>query len=169
MAYTDNVVVLARTSEELQTMGADLMMEAQKVGLTINLEKTKWMRVRKSSHSEIDSEEQVELNGNRIQGVKEHVYLAQLTTTPRNQLKEIRGRIQAGRTIYFKHRKFLCTNSVAISLKRKLINTCILPAVIYGYETWAWTKEMAIILQSAQRRQERTTYIPDSSCSQNKS
>ncbi|VDL62737.1 unnamed protein product [Nippostrongylus brasiliensis] len=159
MAYADDIALLARTSEELQTMGADLMTESQKVGLNIIFDKTKWMRVRNNRrHSEDDSEEQVELNGNRIQGVNEYVYLGQLITTPRNQLKEIRRRMQAGRAIYFKHRKFLCSSSVAISLKRKLINTCILPAVIHGCETWAWTKEMATILQSAQRRLERAIF-----------
>ncbi|WKY01904.1 hypothetical protein Q1695_015707 [Nippostrongylus brasiliensis] len=127
-------------------MGADLMTESQKIALNLNLKKTKWMRAWSSSYSENDSEEQVELSGNRIQRVNEYVHLGQLITTPTNQLKKTGRRIQAGRAIYYKHRKFLGINAVVSSLERRLINICILPAVIYGCETWTWTEEMATIL-----------------------
>uniref|UniRef100_A0A914XBD6 Endonuclease-reverse transcriptase n=1 Tax=Plectus sambesii TaxID=2011161 RepID=A0A914XBD6_9BILA len=42
-----------------------------------------------------------------------------------------------------------------MSLKRKLFNSCVLPAMLYGAETWLLTKREENRLAVAQRRMER--------------
>ncbi|KAL6724337.1 hypothetical protein Aduo_019234 [Ancylostoma duodenale] len=152
LAYADDIVLLSNDRHELENMARDLTETSKQIGLTINFEKTKWMKLNNTTDMD---EEIIEIEGQTIRHVYEYVYLGQLISQPRNRLKEIRRRIQAGRSIFFRHRLFLKSQSVAIDLKRKFVNTCILPAVLYGCETWTWTKETAITLRSAQRRLER--------------
>ncbi|EYC25041.1 hypothetical protein Y032_0012g1665 [Ancylostoma ceylanicum] len=138
-AYADDIVLLSNDRNELENMALDLSKASEQIGLTINFEKTKWMKL----NNTIDIEEEL-IEGQTIERVREYVYLGQVISQPRNQLKEIRRRIQAGRSIFFRHRMFLKSRSVALDLKRKFVNTCILPAVLYGCETWTWTKETAL-------------------------
>ncbi|KAL6730100.1 hypothetical protein Aduo_001096 [Ancylostoma duodenale] len=152
LAYADDIVLLSNDRHELENMARDLTETSKQIGLTINFEKTKWMKLNNTTDMD---EEIIEVEGQTIRRVYEYVYLGQLISQPRNQLKEIRRRIQAGRSIFFRHRLFLKSQSVAIDLKRKFVNTCILPAVLYGCETWTWTKVTALTLRSAQRRLER--------------
>ncbi|EYC16752.1 hypothetical protein Y032_0032g2474 [Ancylostoma ceylanicum] len=154
LAYADDVVLLAHDCEELQALADALVSETSRIGLAVNISKTKWM---KNSRAATDMEEEsIEVNGEKIERVVEFVYLGHLISSPRNPIKALQRRIQAGREAYFKYRMFLRSSSVAIRLKRKLIHSCILPAVLYSCETWVWTREIATALRSAQRRLERS-------------
>ncbi|EYC02131.1 hypothetical protein Y032_0102g3510 [Ancylostoma ceylanicum] len=103
-------------------------------------------------------EESAEVNGTKIKRVLEFVYLGHLISSPRNPLKALQRRIQAGREAYFKYRMFLHSPTVGIRLKRKLIHSCILPAVLYVCVIWIWTREVATALRSAQRRLRRSIH-----------
>ncbi|EYC38488.1 hypothetical protein Y032_0714g1764 [Ancylostoma ceylanicum] len=152
LAYADDVVLIANNVTELTEMATALSDSASSIGLEINFAKTKWLHNQRGSRN---SEEQIVLCGETIEKVEEFIYLGQLISCPRNPVKEIRRRIHIGRAIYFKYRTFLRAPRVAIQLKRKLVNYCILPAVLYGCETWIWTKQVAACLRTAERRLER--------------
>ncbi|EYC02572.1 hypothetical protein Y032_0099g3187 [Ancylostoma ceylanicum] len=151
LAYADDVVLLAHDCEGLQALSDALVCETSKNGLSVNISKTKWI---KSYHGAAAKENET-IEG-KMERVNEFIYLGQLITCPRNPMKEMQRRIQAGREHYFKYRMFLRSPSIEIRLKRKLIHSCILPTILYGCETWVWTRELAIALRSAQRRLEQT-------------
>ena len=73
----------------------------------------------------------------------------------KNQDQEILGRITAGWTAYAKHRDIFKSN-FAICLKRKVYNSCVLPAMTYGAETWSLTKQAQKKLAAAQTKMERS-------------
>ena len=56
------------------------------------------------------------------------------------QYKEIQRRITAGWTAFAKHRDIFKVN-IGTCLKRQVYNSCVLPAIIYGAETWALTTQ----------------------------
>ena len=58
----------------------------------------------------------------------------------KEQEKEIQRRILAGWAAYAKHREIFKSN-LAICLKRQVYNSCVLPAMTYGAETWTLTKQ----------------------------
>ena len=61
-------------------------------------------------------------------------------TKENTQDKEIQRRIMAGWAAYSKHRDIFKSN-IAICLKRQVYNSCLLPAMTYGAETWTLTKQ----------------------------
>ena len=81
------------------------------------------------------------VNNTHIENVESYIYLGQrFSLRDKNQDKEILRRITADWTAYAKHRDIFKSN-FAISLKRKLYNSCVLPAMTYGAETWSLTKQ----------------------------
>ena len=76
-----------------------------------------------------------------IENVPGYVYLGQhYSLKEKNQDKEIQRRIMAGWAAYAKHRDIFKSN-LAICLKRQVYNSCVLPAMTYGAETWTLTKQ----------------------------
>ena len=61
----------------------------------------------------------------------------------------------AGWAAYAKHRDIFKSN-LAICLKRQLYNSCVLPAMTYGAETWTLTKQAQNKLAAAQTKMERS-------------
>ena len=84
------------------------------------------------------------------------VYLGQhYSLKEKNQDKEIQRRIMAGWAAYAKHRDIFKSN-LAICLKRQVYNSCVLPAMTYGAETWTLTKQAQNNLAAAQTKMERS-------------
>ena len=77
----------------------------------------------------------------------------------KNQDKEIQRRIMAGWAAYAKHRDIFKSN-LAICLKRQVYNSCVVPAMTYGAETWTLTKQAQNKLAAAQTKMERSTVKP---------
>ena len=68
---------------------------------------------------------------------------------------EITRRIQCGWKV-FNDNKFLLKSDIPITLKRKIFNQCILPAMTYACETWTMTKAMEQRLAVTQHKMERS-------------
>ena len=62
----------------------------------------------------------------------------------------------AGWATYAKHRDIFKSN-LAICLKRQVYNSCVMPAMTYGAETWTLTKQAQNKLAPAQTKMERST------------
>ena len=58
---------------------------------------------------------------------------------------------------YAKHRDIFKSN-LPICLKRQVYNSCVLPAMTYGAETWTLTKQSQNKLAAAQTKMERKKY-----------
>ena len=76
------------------------------------------------------------------------------STRDNNQDKEIQRNITAGRTAFAKHRNVFNGN-IGTCLK-KVYNSCVLPAMIYGMETWAFTIHAKNKLAATQTKMERS-------------
>ncbi|KAE9546934.1 hypothetical protein FO519_009854, partial [Halicephalobus sp. NKZ332] len=137
---------------EVESMLDDLVEASKLVGLTVNFEKTKWMR---QGRSLPEGEEVLMTHGSIIEKVTQFTYLGQTVTWPRDHGQEVSKRVSAGRKLYFALRHFLKAHGIEMSQKRRLIEQCIKPAVLYGCETWALTKTSAMKLIRGQRRIER--------------
>ena len=69
--------------------------------------------------------------------------------------KEFQRRIRAGWTAFATHRDIFKGN-IGTCLKRQIYNSCIIPAMTYGAETWALTTHTKNKLAAAQRKTERS-------------
>ena len=116
------------------------------MGFRMNIAKTKVMVVDNSP---------INVNNVLIENVEGYVYLGQrYSLKEKNQDKEIQRRNMAGWAAYAKHR-YIFKISLAICLKRQVYNSCVLPAMTYGAETWTLTKQAQNKLAAAQTKMER--------------
>ena len=149
MRFADDIILISETAEDLQVMLNDLNKESLKVGLKMNKSKTKVM-----FNSKVQSKE-ITVDGEDLEEVKEYIYLGQLLELTKDHEKEIKRRIAIGWKMYGKYRDIM-RGPLPVCLKRKVYNQCILPAMIYGCETWKLTKVIENKLRSAQRAMERS-------------
>ena len=148
LAYADDIVLLARDVNELQSMADDLTSACATIGLTVNVTKTKWI-------STENQRQPLFINGEPVELVSSFIYLGQLINWPRDHGREVGRRLAAGWAAFRKNKAFFTAPRVPMRLKRRLFNQCVLPAMIYGCECWALTKAAEDRLAKAQRRMER--------------
>ena len=125
----------------------ELCEESNLSGLRMNISKTKIM---------VEYNTPIYVNNTQIENGESYVYLGQrFSLRDKSQDKDILRRITAGWTAYAKHRDIFKSN-FAICLKRKVYNSCVLPAMTYGAETWSLTKQAQKKLAAAQTKMERS-------------
>ena len=132
LRFADDIFLCTETPQEIQQMLQELSDESRRMGLKIHIAKTKVMVVDNTP---------INVNNVLIENVQGYVYLGQhYSLKEKNQDKEIQRRIMAGWAAYTKHRDIFKSN-LAICLKRQVYNSCVLPAMTYGAETWGGIHE----------------------------
>lgn len=133
---------------ELQEMLEELQRESAKIGLTMNLSKTKVMT---------PDNLQVHIGDQTVENVEEYVYLGHcIKLGKENQTAEIKRRVRLTWAAAGKLSHVLRNRTIPINLKRKVFNTCLLPVMTYGMETMTLTVKSANKLRTTQRAIERT-------------
>ena len=148
LRFADDIVLISNSCEELQEMLNEINSESKKLGMKMNMKKTKVM------YNEYVNRKPVQIGTEEVEGVTEYVYLGQLVKMENDKTDEIRRRIAAGWEAFAKYRDIL-KSKMPMCLKRKVYNQCIQPAMIYGCQTWAVTKRMQDRLKTTQRSMER--------------
>ena len=97
----------------------------------------------------------IEIDSEELEEVSEYKYLGRMITTGNDMSKEIDQIITSGWRWFGEYSDFLKEKKMPICLKRKIMNTVVLPAMTYGAETWTLTKQQERKLAVAQRRMER--------------
>ena len=98
----------------------------------------------------------INVNNVLIETVPGYAYLGQhFSPKEKKQDKEIQRRTMAGSAAYDTHRDIFKSN-LAICLKRQVYNSCVLPAMTYGAESWTLTKQAQHKLATAQTKTERS-------------
>ncbi|KAK0424256.1 hypothetical protein QR680_008579 [Steinernema hermaphroditum] len=146
LRFADDIALIAETAEDLQKMMDELNEASQRAGLKINANKTKLMSTEPTS---------ILLNGSEVERVESFVYLGQEVRLVRDHGKEMSRRICSGWNVFKQYKQFLTNPTVEMRWKRRLFNMCVLPAMLYGAETWALTKSACKRLATAQRKMER--------------
>ena len=147
LRFADDIFLCTETPQELEIMLQELCEESNLSGLRMNISKTKIM---------VEDNTPIYVNNTQIEKVESYIYLGQcFSLRDKNQDKEILRRITAGWTAYAKHHNIFKSN-FAICLKREVYNSCVLPAMTYGAETWSLTKQAQKKLAAAQKKMERS-------------
>ena len=88
--------------------------------------------------------------------VEEFKYLGATLTSKNSIQEEIKSRLKVGNACYYSVQNLLSTSLLSKTLKIKIYRTIILPAVLYGCETWSLTlreeRRMRVIENSVLRR-----------------
>ncbi|GBP16132.1 Putative uncharacterized transposon-derived protein F52C9.6 [Eumeta japonica] len=133
LRFADDLVLLSETVNEMQSMIESLQKASTKVGLEMNLMKTKII-----TNSRIRP---ITINDNPIEYVENYIYLGKRVSFEKNNnIIEIERRIQLTWNKYWSQKGIFKSN-LPITLKAKVMNTCPLPSLTYGSQTWKFSTE----------------------------
>lgn len=148
LRFADDLVILEEDPRKLEYMIQTLISRSREVGLEINLTKTKMM----TNSTPID----ITNNGQKFEYVEEYVYLGQIISPNDQMSKEIDKRIATGWKKFWALKEVMKSKELSIKIKKKTFDTCILPCITYGCETWALTKHHREKLERCQKGMERS-------------
>lgn len=147
LRFADDIVLISSDVHELSNMLEQLNNASKKIGLKMNIAKTKIIS---------NTKEQIYIDGTKLENVEEYIYLGHVIKIGKeNQTAEIKRRIKLAWAGFGKMNYIFRNSSIPINLKRKVFDTCILPIATYGLETMAMTGRTANQLRVMQRAMER--------------
>jgi hypothetical protein len=100
--------------------------------------------------------QEIKINNNIIEYVDEYIYLGQIISPQQQTQKEIKRRISVSWKKYWAMKEIMKNPGLRIKEKRKVYNTCILPCMTYGCQTWSLTKKDTKDLETCQHNMERS-------------
>ncbi|XP_063619666.1 uncharacterized protein LOC134792326 [Cydia splendana] len=148
LRFADDLIVLSDNQRDLEKMLVQLEKESNIVGLTLNTDKTKLM----TNHEKAP----ISLNNSCIEYVNQYTYLGQIISPEDQMTKEINTRICNAWKSYWSLKEVMKNPQIPIKDKTKVFNSCILPCLTYGSQTWALTEKHKKALQVCQNNMERS-------------
>ena len=131
LRYADDTTLMAE-SEELQSLLMKVREESEKVGLKLNIQKTKIM-----ASGPITS---WEINGKTVETVAAFIFLGSKITADGDCSHEIKRRWLLGRKIVTNIDSTLQSKTIALSTKFRVVKAMVFPVVMYGCESWTTKK-----------------------------
>ena len=149
LIFADDIVLVAKSPEELESMLTEIHLVSKPVDLSMNLSKTKVMLNESATTST------VAVDWNTFEKVDQYVYLGKTVTQAGDLLPEIKRRIALGWAAFSKVANIMKSRKASVNVKRKVHNEYVLPVMVYGSETWALKKAHMELMSVAQRKMER--------------
>ena len=139
-------------------MVSDLKNESEKAELKMNKEKTKYMSNVENSHSEdefVVGGNELIVGGKELEVVHEYTYLGSIMSFEDKTEKEVNGRRKKAWKNFWALKQ-VYKSDLETRSEIRIFETCTMPTLIYGVQTWALTKSQAKKLQTTQRIMERS-------------
>ena len=127
LRYADDTTLMAESEEELKSL---LMKEeSEKVGLKLNIQKTKIMASGPITSWEIDGETATDF-----------IFLGSKITADGDCSHEIKRRLLLGRKVMTNLDSILKSGDITLPTKVRLVKAMVFPVVMYGCESWTVKK-----------------------------
>ena len=123
---------MAESEEELKSLLMKVKEENEKVGLKLNIQKTKIMASGPITSWQID--------GETMEAVSDFIFLGSKITADGDCSHEIKRRFLLGRKVMTKLESMLKSRDVNLSTKVHLVKAMVFPVVMYGCESWTIKK-----------------------------
>lgn len=147
LAFADDIAIIGRTKRNIESALINLAESAQKMGLRINKEKTKYMKSTVSN----PTLENLKLDKENIEYVEDFAYLGSLLNNDNQMGDEIKRRILlANRTYYALRKNF--ASKLPRYIKLSVYRTLIRPVLTNGSETWTLTQSNQELLRRFERK-----------------
>ena len=119
---------MAESEEELKSHLMKVKEESQKVGLKLNIQKTKIMASSPITSWEID--------GETVKTVSDFIFLGSKITADGDCSHEIKRHLLLGRRVMTNLDSILKSRDITLSTKVRLVKAMVFPVVMYGCESW---------------------------------
>ena len=123
---------MAESEEELKSLLMKVKVENEKVGLKLNVQKTKIMASGPITSWEID--------GETVETVSDFTFLGSRITADGDCSHEIKRRLLLGRKVMTNLDSILKSRDITLPTKVRLVKATFFPVVTYGCESWTIKK-----------------------------
>ena len=127
LRYADDTILMAESEEELKNLLMKVKEESEKVGLKLNIQKTKIMATSAITSWQID--------GETVERVAVFIFLGSKITVDSDCSHEIKKRLLLGRKVMTNLDSILKSRDITLSAKVYLVKGMVFPVVMYGYES----------------------------------
>ena len=130
--YADNTTLMAESEEELKSFLMKVKEESEKVGLKLNIQKTKTMASGPITLWQID--------GTTMETVADFIFGGSKITVDGDCSHEIKRCLLLGRKVMTNLDNILKSRDITLPTKVHLIKATFFPVIMYGCESWTIKK-----------------------------
>ena len=124
--------LMAGSEEELKSLLMKVKEESEKVGLKLNIQKTKIMASTPITSWQID--------GETVETVSDFIFLGSKITADGDCSHEIKRHLLLGRKVMINLDSILKSRDITLPTKVRLVKAMVFPVVMYGCESWTVKK-----------------------------
>jgi len=126
--YADDTTVMAESKEELKSLLMKVKEENEKVGLKLNIQKTKILASGPITSWQID--------GEPVETIADFVFLGSKITADGDCSHEIKRHLLLGRKVMTNLDSILKSRDITLPTKVRLVKAMVFPVVMYGCDSW---------------------------------
>ena len=132
LRYADDTTLMAESEEELKSILMKVKEEIEKVGLKLNIQKTKIMASSPITSWQID--------GKTVERVADFIFLGSKITADGDCIHGIKRHLLLGRKAMTTLYRLLKSRDITLPTKIHLVKAMVFPVVMYGCESWTIKK-----------------------------
>ena len=132
LRYGDDTTLMAESEEELKNLLMKVKVESEKVGLKLNIQKTKIMASGPINSRQTDEE--------TMETVTDFIFLGSKITTDGGCSQEIKRHLLLGSEAMADLDSTLKSRNITLLTNVRLVKAMIFPGVLYGCENWTIKK-----------------------------
>ena len=132
LRYTDDTTLMAESEEELKSLLMKVKEENEKVGLKLNIQKTKIMASGLITSWQIDVE--------TVETVSDFIFGGSKIMADGDCSHEIKRRLLFGRKLMTNLDSIFKSRDITLPAKVHLVKAMVFPVVMYGCESWTVKK-----------------------------
>ena len=132
LRYADNTILMAEGEEELKSLLMKVREENEKVGLELNIQKTKIMASSPITSWQID--------GETVETVADFILGGSKITAGGDCSHKIKRHLLLGRKVMTNLDSILKSRDIILSTKVRRVKAMVFPVVMYGCESWTIKK-----------------------------
>ena len=132
LRYADDTTLMAESEEELKTLLMKVKVESEKIGLKLNIQKTKIMTSGPITSWEID--------GETVETVSDFIFWGSKITAVVDCSHEIKRCLHLGRKVMTNLGSIFKSRDITLLTKVRLVKAMVFLVVMYGCESWTVKK-----------------------------
>ena len=130
--YADDTTLMAESEEELKSLLMKVKVESEKVGLKLDVQKTKIMASGPITSWQID--------GETVETVSDFIFWGSKITADDECSHEIKRHLLLGRKVMTNLDTIFKSRDITLPTKVRLVKAMVFPVLMYGCESWTVKK-----------------------------
>ena len=132
LRYVDDITLMAESEEELKNLLMKVKKESEKVGLKLNIQKTKILASGPITSWQID--------GEAMETVADFIFLGSKITADGDYSHEIKRHLLFGKKVVTNLDSILKSRDITLPTKACIVRGMVFPVVMYKCESWTTKK-----------------------------